>query len=123
MNRKEIGTIATQEQKLYERFKYQKQSTYHYFKTAVQFRKQGNTTEAKFYWKYAKDACIECEKAFASWNAIFHLKNMLNIPIEKYINAIDEKALANEKWYYENAFGNEKDVKLPFIWCIKKTIL
>lgn len=39
MNRKEIGTIATQEQKLYERFKYQKQSAYYYFKTAVQFRK------------------------------------------------------------------------------------
>ena len=124
MNKKEISVVATEEQKRYLLFKYQKHSAFHYFKMAVKYRKQGDIHEAKFYWKFAKDACIECEKAFARWDAILHLKHLLNINVEKYINAVDEKKIANEKWFYENAFGkNEVDVKLQFVWCIKKTIM
>lgn len=122
MNRKELITIATQEQKLYLRMKYAKKRAKHLYNFAVKHRKDGNTHQAKIFWKYCKDECVNVEKAFTAWEALFNLRFLLQLPIEKYRSAIDEKALAEEKLVHESAFEDvKKDVPFAFIWEVKKT--
>lgn len=122
MNKKELTTIATQEQKLYMRLQYTKKRTKHFYNFAVKHRKAGNTHQAKLFWKYCKEECKNVEKAFSAWEALFNLKSILQLPIEKYTQAVDEKALANENWVYENAFDDVKgNVPFKFIWAVQKT--
>lgn len=122
MNKKELTTIATQEQKLYLRMQYAKKRAKHLYNFAVKHRKQGNIHQAKLFWKYCKGECINAEKAFTAWEALFNLKSLLQLPIEKYLHAVDEKALAEEKWIYENAFEDVGEyVHFSFIWAVKKT--
>ena len=122
MNKKELVTIATQEQKLYLRMKYTKKRAKHFYNFAVKHRKNGNIHQAKLFWKYCKEECVNAEKAFTAWEAIFNLKSLLQLPIEKYMQAVDEKALAYEKWIYENDFNDvKKNVPFSFIWAVKKT--
>lgn len=122
MNKKELTTIATQEQKLYLKLKYAKKCAKHYYNVAIKYRKQGNTHQAKLFWKYCKEECINAEKAFTAWEALFNLKSLLQLPIEKYLKAVDKKALADVKWYCENAFYDVKEnVPFSFIWAVKKT--
>lgn len=123
MNKKELTILATQEAKMYERLKYHKRSTYHYYKLAVRYRKEGDVYQAKRFWRYTKDAYIEAEKAFSFWDALFNLKNQLKLPIEKYAQAVDKEVLATEQWFYNNAYKDDKkEVKWSFLWAIKKTI-
>lgn len=123
MNKKELATIATQEQKLYLRLNYTKQRCKHFYNFAVKHRKDGNIHQAKLFWKYCKEECLNVEKAFSAWEALFNLKSILQLPIEKYLQAVDEKALAEEKWVYENAFDDVKgNVPFKFIWAVQKTM-
>ena len=123
MNKKELITIATQEQKLYLRMNYTKKRAKHFYNFAVKHRKQGNIHQAKLFWKYCKEECMNVEKAFSAWEALFNLKSILQLPIEKYMQAVDKRALANEEWVYENTFDDvkEKNVPFSFIWAVKKT--
>ena len=122
MNKKELTTIATEEQRLYLCLKYAKRSAKHFFNSAVKYRKAGNTKQAKIYWSYCKKACMDAESALTAWDSVFHLKNLLNLPIEKYVQACDEKALAEWQWLTENAFDDvKKNVPFSFVWAVKKT--
>lgn len=122
MNKRELTIIATQEQKLYLRMKYTKKRAKHFYNFAVKHRKQGNIHQARLFWKYCKEECVNAEKAFTAWEALFNLKSLLQLPIEKYRHAVDEKALAEEAWAYENAFDDvKKNVPFSFIWAVKKT--
>ena len=73
MNKKELTTIATQEQKLYLRMKYTKKRAKHFYNFAVKHRKQGNIHQAKLFWRYCKEECVNAEKAFTAWEALFNL--------------------------------------------------
>ena len=123
MNKKELITIATQEQKLYLRMNYTKKRAKHFYNFAVKHRKQGNIHQAKLFWKYCKEECMNVEKAFSAWEALFNLKSILQLPIEKYMQAVDKRALANEEWVYENTFDDvkEKNVPFSFIWAVQKS--
>ena len=122
MNKKEISIIATEEQRLYIRMKHTKKRAKHFYNFAVKHRKQGNIHQAKLFWKFCKEECINAEKAFTAWEALFNLKSLLQLPIEKYLQAVDEKALAEEKWVYENAFDDvKKNVPFSFIWAVQKS--
>ena len=122
MNKKELTILATQEQKLYLRMKYTKKRAKHFYNFAVKHRKDGNIHQAKLFWKYCKEECMNAEKAFTAWEALFNLESLLQVPIEKYSHAVDEKALAYEKWIYENDFDDVKnDVPFSFVCAIKKT--
>lgn len=122
MNKKELATFATQEKKLYLRLQYTKRRAKHFYNFAVKHRKQGNIHQAKLFWKYCKEECVNAEKAFTAWEALFDLKSLLQLPIEKYLHAVDEKALAKEKWEYDNSFDDvKKYVPWSFIWAVKKT--
>lgn len=122
MNKKELTTIATEEQKLYLRLNYTKQRCKHFYNFAVKHRKDGNIHQAKLFWKFCKEECMNVEKAFSAWEAVYHMNLLLQVPIEKYMQAVDEKALANEKWVYENAFDDVKgNVPFKFIWAVQKT--
>lgn len=123
MNKKELTTIATEEQKLYLRLNYTKQRCKHFYNFAVKHRKDGNIHQAKLFWKFCKEECKNVEKAWSAWEAVYHMNLLLKVPIEKYLQAVDEKALANEKWVYENAFDDVKGhVPFKFIWAVQKTI-
>ena len=123
MNKKELTAIATQEQKLFLRLNYVKKSAKHFYNVAVKYRKDGNIKQAKLFWGYCKDACMDVEKAWSAWEAVYHMNMLLQIPIEKYLQAVDEKQLADEKWAYENAFDDvKKNVPFSFIWAVQKTI-
>lgn len=122
MNKKELTILATQEQKLYLRMKYTKKRAKHFYNFAVKHRKQGNIHQAKLFWMYCKEECINAEKAFTAWEALFNLKSILQLPIEKYLHAVDDEALAEEKWIYDNSFDDvKKNVPFSFIWAVKKT--
>lgn len=122
MNKKELATIATEEQRLYLRMNYTKKRAKHFYNFAVKHRKQGNIHQAKLFWKFCKEECLNVEKAFSAWESLFHLKSILQLPIEKYMQAVDEKQLASEKWVYENAFDDvKKHVPFSFVWTVKKT--
>lgn len=122
MNKKELTILATREQKLYLRMKNTEKRAKHFYNFAVKHRKNGNILQAKLFWEYCKEECINAEKAFTAWEALFNLKSLLQVPIEKYLHAVDEKALAEEKWVYENAFDDvKKNVPFSFIWAVKKT--
>ena len=123
MNKKELSTIATQEHRLYIRLQYSKRRAKHFYNVAVKHRKQGNTHQAKLFWKYCKEECTNVEKAFSAWEALFNLKSILQLPIEKYMQAVDKRALANEEWAYKNTFDDvkEKNVPFSFIWAVQKT--
>ena len=123
MNKQELITIATQEQKLYLRMNYTKKRAKHFYNFAVKHRKQGNIHQAKLFWKYCKEECTNVEKAFSAWEALFNLKSILQLPIEKYMQAVDKRALANEEWVYENTFDDvkEKNVPFSFIWAVQKS--
>ena len=123
MNKKELTAIATQEQKLFLRLNYAKKRARHFYNVAVKYRKDGNIKQAKLFWGYCKDACMDAEKAWSAWEAVYHMNMLLQIPIEKYLQAVDEKQLADEKWVYENAFDDvKKNVPFSFIWAVQKTI-
>lgn len=123
MNKKELTTIATEEQRLYLRLKYTKKRAKHFYNFAVKHRKNGNIHQAKLFWKYCKEECLNVEKAFTAWEALFNLKSILQLPIEKYMQAVDEKQLANENWVYDNSFDDvQKDVPFSFIWAVQKTM-
>lgn len=122
MNKKELTTIATEEQKLYLRLNYTKQRCKHFYNIAVRHRKDGNIHQAKLFWKFCKEECKNVEKAWSAWEAVYHMNLLLKVPIEKYLQAVDEKALANEKWLYENAFDDVKgNVPFKFIWAVQKS--
>lgn len=122
MNKKELTTIATEEQRLYLRMKYSKKRAKHFYNSAVKHRKQGNLPQAKLFWKYCKEECMNAEKAFSAWEALFNLKSLLHLPIEKYAHSMDREAIENENWMYENAFDDvKKNVPFSFIWAVKKT--
>lgn len=122
MNKKELTTFATQEQRLYLRMEYAKKRAKHFYSVAVKHRKNGNTHQAKLFWKYCKEECVHAEKAFSAWEALFRLKTILQLPIEKYVQAVDKKALANDRWVYDNVFDDvKKDVPLSFIWAVQKS--
>lgn len=122
MNKKELVTIATEEQRLYLRMQYAKKRAKHLYNFAIKLRKNGNIHQAKLFWKYCKEECVNAEKAFTAWEALFNLKSLLQLPIEKYMQAVDEKALAKENWVYEDAFDDvKKNVTWSFIWAVKKT--
>lgn len=122
MNKKEISIIATEEQKLYLRLKYTKQRCKHFYNFAVKHRKDGNTHQAKLFWKLCKEECKNVEKAWSAWKAVYYMNLLLQVPIEKYLQAVDKKALANEKWVYENVFDDVKgNVPLKFIWAVQKS--
>ena len=123
MKKKEHVIIETQEQKLYLKMKYAKKCAKHYYNVAVKHRKQGNAEKAKIFWRYCKESCRDAEKAFSAWEALFNLKSLLQLPIEKYLHAVDEKALAEEKWIYDNSFDDvKKNVPFSFFWEVQKTI-
>ena len=123
MNKKELKIIATEEHRLYLCLKYAKRIAKHFFNSAVKYRKAGDTGMAKIYWGYCKNACRDADNALTAWNAVFTLKNLLNLPIEKYTQAVDNKALAGRQWLAENAYSDvEKNVSFAFIWMVKKTI-
>ena len=122
MNKKELTTIATEEQKLYLRLNYTKQRCKHFYNFAVKHRKDGNIHQAKLFWGFCKEECKNVEKAWSAWEAVYHMNLLLQVPIEKYLQAVDEKALANEKWVYENAFDDVKgNVPFKFIWAVQKS--
>ena len=122
MNKKELTTFATEEQRLYIRLQYSKKRAKHFYNFAVKHRKQGNTHQAILFWKYCKEECMNVEKAFSAWEALFNLKSILQLPIEKYAQSVDRRALVNEEWVYENAFYDVKcNVPFSFIWAVQKT--
>lgn len=122
MNKKEMQVIATEEQRLYLCLKYAKRSAKHFYDVAVKYRKQGNNERAKRYWNYCKNACKDAENASTAWDAVFHLKNLLNLPIEKYVQSVDEKALAERQWLAEKAFDDVKEyIPFSFIRLVQKT--
>ena len=123
MNKKELKAIATEEQRWYLNLKYAKRIAKHFFNVAVKYHKAGDIKQAKIYWGYCKNACMDAEKSLTAWDSVFHLKNLLNLPIEKYVQAVDEKALANRQWLAEYAYDDvEKNVSFSFVWRVKKTI-
>ena len=123
MNKKELTTIATQEQKLFLRLNYAKKSAKHFYNVAVKYRKEGNIKQAKLFWSYCKNAYMDVEKAWSAWGAVYRMNMLLQIPIEKYLQAFDEKQLADEKFIYENSFDDvKKDVPFSFVWAVQKTI-
>ena len=123
MNKKELTTIATEEQRLYLRMKYTKKRAKHFYNFAVKHRRQGNTHQAKLFWKYCKEECANVERAFSAWEALFNLKSILQLPIEKYMQAVDKEALADVNWVYDNSFDDvKKDVPFSFIWAVQKTM-
>ena len=119
MNKKELTILATQEAKLYQNIKKYKQTARYFYNVAVKKRREGDVEGAKMYWKFVKDAYIDVEKAFTSWDTLFTIKNQLGIDIIKYQNSVDKKELASS---YYNPFEEVGDVKWSFIWSIKKTI-
>ena len=122
MNKKELKIIATEEHRLYLCLKYAKRIAKHFFNNAVKYRKAGDTGMAKIYWGYCKNACRDADNALTAGDAVFTLKNLLNLPIEKYTQAVDNKALAGKQWLAENAYGDvEKNVPFKFIWAVQKT--
>lgn len=122
MNKKELQIIATEEQRLYLRMKYAKKRAKHLYNFAVKHRKNGNIHQAKLFWKYCKEECMNVEKAFSAWEALFNLKSILQLPIEKYVQAVDKRALANENWVYDNSLDDvKKDVPFSFIWAVQKS--
>lgn len=122
MNKKELITLATEEQRLYLRMNYMKERAKHFYNFAVKHRKQGNIHQAHLFWEYCKEDCLNVDKAFSAWEALFRLKSLLQLPIEKYMQAVNEEAIAQEKWVYENAFDDvKKHVPFSFIWAVKKT--
>lgn len=122
MNKKELTTIATEEHRLYLRLQYIKKRAKHFYNFAVKHRKNGNTHQAKLFWKYCKEECVNAERAFSAWEALFNLKSILQLPSVKYMQAVDKRALANENWVYDNSFDDvKKDVSWSFIWAVQKS--
>lgn len=122
MNKKELKILATEEHRLYLALQYAKKSAKHFFSYAVKYRKQGKNEQARRYWKYCKNACKDAENALTAWDAIYTLKNKLDLPIEKYVQARDEKALAERQWLAESAFDDIKGyVPFSFIRLVEKT--
>lgn len=122
MNKKELKILATEEHRLYLALQYAKKSAKHFYIIAVKYRKQGNNTQAKHYWGYCKNACKDVENALTAWDAIYTLKNMLDLPIEKYTQARDEKALAERQWLADSAFDDIKGyVPFTFIRLVEKS--
>ena len=122
MNKKELIILATQEQRLYLNMNYAKERAKHFYNSAVKHRKQGNFHQARFFWKYCKEECMNAEKAFSAWEALFNLKHALRLPLEKYMQAVDKEAIASVNWVYENAFDDvKKNVPFSFVWAVKKT--
>lgn len=119
MNKKDLTTLSTQEAKMYQCVKKYKQTTRYFYNVAIKKRHAGDIKGAKMYWRFAKDAYLDVEKAFASWDILFTLKRQLGIDTIKYSNSVDKKELV--KSYY-NPFEEVGEVEWSFIWAIKKTI-
>ena len=119
MNKKELTILATQEAKMYQNTKKYKQTARYFYNIAVKKRHEGDVKSARLYWKLSKDAYLDLEKTFASWDILYALKRQLGIDIIKYQNAVDKKELASS---YYNPFEEVGDVNWRFIWAIKKTI-
>lgn len=119
MNKKEITIIATEEQKAYLRLKKFRQTARYFYDIAVKKRREGDVKNAKLFWGYVKEAYVDAGKAFEVWQILFSLQHQLNINFEKYINAVDEKAVAEADY---NLFKDVGEVSLRFMWAIGKTI-
>lgn len=119
MNKKEISIIATEEQKAYLRLKKFRQAARYFYDIAVKKRREGDVKNAKLFWGYAKEAYVDVGKAFEVWQTLFSLQHQLSINFDKYINAVDEKAVAEADY---NPFKDVGYVSPRFIWTIAKTI-
>ena len=119
MNKKEITVIATEEQKAYLRLKKFRQTARYFYDVAVKKRQKGDIKNAKLFWGYVKEAYVDAEKAFEVWQTLFGLQHQLSIKFEKYINAVDEKAVAKANY---NPFEDVGYVSPRFMWSIGKTI-
>ena len=119
MNKKEITIIATEEQKAYLRLKKFRQTARYFYNIAVKKRHEGDIKNAKLFWGYVKEAYVDAGKAFEVWQMLFSLQHQLNIDHMKYINAVDEKAVAEADY---NPFKEVGEVSLRFMWAIAKTI-
>lgn len=119
MNKKEIGIIATEEQKAYLRLKKFRQTARYFYDVAVKKRHEGDIKNAKLFWGYVKEAYVDAGKAFEVWQTLFRLQHQLNINFDKYINAVDEKAVAEADY---NLFKEVGEVSPRFMWAIAKTI-
>ena len=119
MNKKEISIIATEEQKAYLRLKKFRQATRYFYNVAVKKRREGDVKNAKLFFGYMKDAYVDAGKAFEVWQTLFSLQHQLNIDFTKYVNAVDEKAVAEADY---NPFKDVGYVSPRFMWAIAKTI-
>ena len=119
MNKKEISIIATEERKAYLRIKKFSQTARYFYNIAVQKRRDGDKKNAKLFWGYVKEAYVDAGKAFEVWQTLFSLQHQLDINFDKYINAVDEKAVAEADY---NPFKDVGEVSPRFIWAIGKTI-
>ena len=119
MNKKDICIIATEEQKAYLRLKKFRQTARYFYDIAVKKRREGDNKNAKLFWGYVKEAYVDAGKAFEVWQTLFSLQHQLNIEFEKYINAVDEKAVAEAEY---NPFKDVGDVSPRFMWAVGKTI-
>lgn len=119
MNKKEIGIIATEEQKAYLRLKKFRQTARYFYNIAVKKRREGDVKNAKLFWGYVKEAYIDAGKAFEVWQTLFSLQHQLGINFEKYMHAVDEKAVAEANY---NPFEDVGYVSPRFMWTIAKTI-
>lgn len=119
MNKKEISIIATEERKAYLRLKKFRQTARYFYNVAVQKRREGDVKNAKLFWGYVKDAYVDAGKAFEVWQTLLSLRHQLNIDFTKYVNAVDEKAVAEADY---NLFKDVGYVSPRFLWAIAKTI-
>ena len=119
MNKKEISIIATEEQKAYLRLKKFRQTARYFYDIAVKKRREGDVKNAKLFWGYVKEAYEDAGKAFEVWQTLFSLQHQLNIDFIKYVNAVDEKAVAEADY---NPFKDVGEVTHRFMWAIAKTI-
>lgn len=119
MNKKEIGILATEEQKAYLRIKKFRQTARYFYNIAVKKRREGDYKNAKLFWGYVKEAYVDTGKAFEVWQTLFSLQHQLNINFTKYINAVDNKAVAKADY---NPFKDVGEVNPRFMWAIGKTI-
>lgn len=96
MNKKEIGTIETQEKILFERIEYCKKMCRVFYNISVTARKENDIKFAKKCWHYSKDYYLEYNEAWGRWYGVLNLKYLLKMDDNAYMY-VDKKAVEQEK--------------------------
>lgn len=118
MNKKELNIFATQVEVFAERVEYHKKMTRFYYNLAVNAFKDTDKKYAVKYWSYAKGHYLQYIGDYNRWYSLLDMKYLLGIDIYKYYNAVDKKAVEEEKARHEKI--NVDKVTYKFLYRVEK---